>query len=196
MIGALPAQVDEDTLVGGWITWLPSLLDGLWLSLEVAVVSLILGIPIGLGLALLVSATRKWVRVVAIIVVEVGRGTPALVMLQIVYFGLPSAGITVGSFVAAVVALALTTGAYTSEILRGGAWIGVLERAAVFAAIVAGWPEGIAIVLAVKSLARYPELQAGAASAAAERFIIGTFVSTLFAAGCAGLAVWVRATVA
>lgn len=80
-----------------------------------------------------------------------------------------------------------------SEILRGGAWIGVLERAAVFAAIVAGWPEGIAIVLAVKSLARYPELQAGAASAAAERFIIGTFVSTLFAVGCAGAALWARA---
>ena len=80
-----------------------------------------------------------------------------------------------------------------SEILRGGAWIGVLERAAVFAAIVAGWPEGIAIVLAVKSLARYPELQAGAASAAAERFIIGTFVSTLFAVGCAGAALWTRA---
>jgi hypothetical protein len=79
-----------------------------------------------------------------------------------------------------------------SEILRGGAWIGVLERAAVFAAIVAGWPEGIAIVLAVKSLARYPELQAGAASAAAERFIIGTFVSTLFAAGCAGAALAIR----
>jgi hypothetical protein len=79
-----------------------------------------------------------------------------------------------------------------SEILRGGAWIGALERAAVFAAIVAGWPEGIAIVLAVKSLARYPELQAGAASAAAERFIIGTFVSTLFAAGCAGAALWAR----
>jgi len=80
-----------------------------------------------------------------------------------------------------------------SEILRGGAWIGVLERAAVFAAVVAGWPEGIAIVLAVKSLARYPELQAGAASAAAERFIIGTFVSTLFAVGCAGAALWTRA---
>lgn len=80
-----------------------------------------------------------------------------------------------------------------SEILRGGAWIGVLERAAVFAAVVAGWPEGIAIVLAVKSLARYPELQAGAASAAAERFIIGTFVSTLFAVGCAGAALWARA---
>ena len=81
-----------------------------------------------------------------------------------------------------------------SEILRGGAWIGMLERAAVYAAIVAGWPEGIAIVLAVKSLARYPELQAGAASAAAERFIIGTIVSTLFACACAGVALLARTT--
>jgi F0F1-type ATP synthase membrane subunit c/vacuolar-type H+-ATPase subunit K len=81
-----------------------------------------------------------------------------------------------------------------SEILRGGAWIGMLERAAVYAAIVAGWPEGIAIVLAVKGLARYPELQAGAASAAAERFIIGTFVSTLFACACAGVALLARTT--
>lgn len=79
-----------------------------------------------------------------------------------------------------------------SEILRGGAWIGVLERAAVYASIVSGWPEGIAVVLAVKGLARYPELQAGKKSAAAERFIIGTFVSTLFAAACAGGAVWAR----
>lgn len=78
------------------------------------------------------------------------------------------------------------------QILRGGAWIGALERTAIYSAIVAGWPEGIAVVLAVKSLARYPELQAGKKSAAAERFIIGTFVSTLFACACAGLAVWFR----
>jgi polar amino acid transport system permease protein len=112
--------VNEDTLLGGWLTWLPGLLDGLWLSVRVAGASLVIGIPLGLGLALLMSARHRWVRVAAIVVVEVGRGTPALVMLQIVYFGLPSAGITVGSFLAAVVALALTTGAYTSEILRAG----------------------------------------------------------------------------
>lgn len=81
------------------------------------------------------------------------------------------------------------------EILRGGAWIGVLERTAIYASIVAGWPEGIAVVLAVKSLARYPELQAGKKSAAAERFIIGTFVSTLFACACAGVAVWLLSIV-
>jgi hypothetical protein len=78
------------------------------------------------------------------------------------------------------------------QVLRGGAWIGALERTAIYASIVAGWPEGIAVVLAVKSLARYPELQAGKKSAAAERFIIGTFVSTLFACACAGLALWFR----
>lgn len=73
--------------------------------------------------------------------------------------------------------------------LRGGRWIGMLERLAVFAAILAGFGEGIAIVLAIKALARYPELKA-TTSGAAERFIIGTFTSVLFSAACAGLALW------
>lgn len=73
--------------------------------------------------------------------------------------------------------------------LRGGRWIGMLERLAVFATILAGFGEGIAVVLAIKALARYPELKA-TTSGAAERFIIGTFSSVLFAAACAGLAWW------
>ena len=72
-----------------------------------------------------------------------------------------------------------------SAVLRGGAWIGSLERAAVFATLVAGWPEGLALVLAVKGLGRYPELRSPA-TGAAERFIIGTFVSVLWACACAG----------
>jgi hypothetical protein len=73
--------------------------------------------------------------------------------------------------------------------LRGGHWIGMLERLAIFASLLSGFAEGVAVVLAVKSLARYPELRA-TSSAAAERFIIGTFTSSLFAAACAGLAWW------
>lgn len=76
------------------------------------------------------------------------------------------------------------------SVLRGGAWIGALERLAIYAGLVANWPEAIAIVLAVKGLGRYPELRSGEKSAVAERFIIGTFVSVLWACGCAGLAVW------
>ena len=76
------------------------------------------------------------------------------------------------------------------RVLRGGAWIGALERAATFATLVAGWPEGLAVVLALKGLGRYPELRAaedGVRTGAAERFIIGTFASVLWACGCAGV---------
>jgi hypothetical protein len=78
------------------------------------------------------------------------------------------------------------------EVLRGGALIGSLERGAIYAALVAGWPEGLAIVLAIKGLARYPELRSPdqpasvTPQAVAERFIIGTFTSVLWSVTCAG----------
>jgi hypothetical protein len=79
------------------------------------------------------------------------------------------------------------------EVLRGGALIGSLERMAIYTALVTGWPEGIAVVLAIKGLARYPELRSPdqpasvTPQAVAERFIIGTFTSVLWAVLCAGL---------
>ncbi|WP_235496985.1 hypothetical protein [Leifsonia sp. Root4] len=72
----------------------------------------------------------------------------------------------------------------THEVLRGGAAIGVLERLCVVLGIVAGFPEALAIVVAVKGLGRFTEL---AAAEARERFIIGTLASLLWASGCAVL---------
>jgi len=69
--------------------------------------------------------------------------------------------------------------------LRGGAWIGALERLAVVGTLVAGWPEGMAVVLAVKAFGRYPELRTAYRPGAAEGFIIGTLVSLLWAVACA-----------
>lgn len=74
------------------------------------------------------------------------------------------------------------------QILRGGAWVGALERLAVFGSLVAGMPSGVALALAVKGLGRYPELRSGDRPATAERFIIGTLVSVLWAALCAYVA--------
>lgn len=71
--------------------------------------------------------------------------------------------------------------------LRGGLWIGALERAGVVVSLLVGQPGGLALVVAVKGLGRYPELRA-AGAAAAERFIIGTFTSFLWAAAAAGVA--------
>ncbi|MDQ4008401.1 MAG: hypothetical protein M3211_09940, partial [Actinomycetota bacterium] len=114
-----------------------------------------------------------------------GAASEALLVL----FGALAVG---GGGPLAVVVLSLADGPTASrgealedgEVLRGGAWIGSLERVGIFATLVAGWPEGVAIVLAVKGVGRYQELgEVGAA----ERFIIGTFASVLWAAACAGL---------
>lgn len=72
-------------------------------------------------------------------------------------------------------------------VLRGGAWIGALERAAIAASLLAGWPSGVALALALKGLGRYPELRSQDNPGTAERFIIGTFTSVLWAAACAGV---------
>lgn len=76
------------------------------------------------------------------------------------------------------------------EVLRGGAWIGGLERTAVFICVVSGWPTGLAIILALKGLGRYAELRSETPGAA-ERFIIGTFTSVLWAIACAAVALLV-----
>jgi polar amino acid transport system permease protein len=103
-----------------WPAFLPGLLAGLGVSVQVALLSLLIGIPGGLLLAIGASSKTKLVRILIIGIVEIGRGTPALVVLQIFYFGLPASGLTLSSMGASVVALAATTAAYTSEILRGG----------------------------------------------------------------------------
>ncbi|WEO78679.1 hypothetical protein BJQ94_06490 [Cryobacterium sp. SO2] len=68
------------------------------------------------------------------------------------------------------------------EVLRGGLTIGVLERLAVAGAILAGFPEALAVVVAIKGVGRFTEL---ASSEARERFIIGTFASLIWACACA-----------
>ena len=74
-------------------------------------------------------------------------------------------------------------------LLRGGLWVGILERLAITGAIIAQHPELIAVVVAVKGLGRYPELQQ--AGGASERFIIGTLASftVAVAVGLAAVAV-------
>lgn len=106
--------------LGLWAEWLPRLLGGLWLGWgKVAGLSLLIGIPLGLVLALAVQAKWTPLRAAALVFVEVGRGTPALVLLQLTYFGLPNVGLTLATMSAAL-ALGVCTGAYTSEIDAAG----------------------------------------------------------------------------
>lgn len=108
------------TVLQDWLGFLPQLASGLWVSITVCLAALVIGLPLGLVLALGSSGRSRAVRWPSIAVVEIGRGAPALVVLQVFYFGLPSAGVTLSSTMSACLALALTTAAYTSEIIRGG----------------------------------------------------------------------------
>lgn len=77
------------------------------------------------------------------------------------------------------------TGPQARSVLRGGTWIGVLERASIAGAILAGFPTGVALVIAVKGLGRYPEIREH--PGASERFVIGTLASMMWASAVAGL---------
>jgi hypothetical protein len=74
--------------------------------------------------------------------------------------------------------------------LRGGTWIGILERLAITGTLLAGEPGGVAVVVAVKGLGRYPELRAGDDPAVSERFVIGTLASLVWSAGVGVLGRW------
>jgi polar amino acid transport system permease protein len=110
--------------MSAWLTdWgneLPTLARGLLTSVELTAVGLSAGLLLGLLLALGSSAPTKPTRWLTLTVVELGRGTPMLVVLELVYFGLPQVNLDLSGFAAAVVAIALITGAYTSEIFRAG----------------------------------------------------------------------------
>lgn len=96
-------------------------------------------------------------------------------------------GILVANPVAPTPANALTETAPAGgvhEVLRGGLAIGLLERFAAAGSILAGFPEAIAIVVAIKGVGRFTEL---AAAEARERFIIGTLTSLVWACACAAL---------
>ncbi|MCW2500317.1 MAG: amino acid transporter [Frankiales bacterium] len=108
------------SLLQEWQNFLPDFLPGLWVTVKLTVSSLCVGLPLGVLLATGTTARGRAVRWVALTLVELGRGAPGLIVLYLVYYGLPQVGLTLENFLAATVALGISTGAYTSEIIRAG----------------------------------------------------------------------------
>jgi polar amino acid transport system permease protein len=106
--------------VNTWIDMFPEMLPGLWVTIKLTVFALVVGLPSGLALAALSSAPARWVRWPTIALVEIGRGLPALIVLYLVYRGLPQADLVLSAFVSAGIGLGFTTAAYTAEIIRAG----------------------------------------------------------------------------
>jgi len=108
-------------LVFDW-AWLPQLGRGLVLTVELTAACMALGALVGIVLALLRVYARGWLSplyALASAYVHLFRGTPLLVQLMIVHFGLPNVGIVFTPFVSGLVAMALNTAAYQAEYFRG-----------------------------------------------------------------------------
>jgi polar amino acid transport system permease protein len=111
-----------DTFFNWKVFWdaLPQLLEGLWTTILLGVVSNIAGLVSGLAMALARIYGVAPVRAAARIYIDVMRSIPLLVLLVLVYYALPFVGIRLTSFAAAASALTLVSCAYTAEIFRAG----------------------------------------------------------------------------
>lgn len=121
--------------------------------------------------------------------------TPTVDAENVVVFvvWLTTAVVLGGAIVERVLSMASTPsdGAGLQGLLNGGRVIGWLERASIFATVIAHEPSGIAVIVAVKSVARFPEFRAPstaetqATQAKAEAFIVGTLLSVALAVSAA-----------
>lgn len=96
------------------------ILEGSKVTLQLFAITLLLSIPLGLCIALLQRSKSRILKKSMEFYVWVMRGTPLLLQLFFIYFGLPSLGISVDRFLAAVIAFSLNYAAYFSEIFRAG----------------------------------------------------------------------------
>lgn len=99
---------------------LPNFLEGAWVTVQVTVLSGLLGAVLAVAAGIGMLSRRSWVRAASRTYTEIFRGFPALVLLFWVVFSLPLlAGIRFTPFTGAVIALGLNIGAYEAEVVRG-----------------------------------------------------------------------------
>lgn len=97
------------------------IIEGAWVSLQYAVVSIILGLVIGVILSLFKLGPYALLRWFGTLYVSIFRGTPLLVQVSLVYFVTPTAtGYDITAFEAGVMALSLNSAAYITEVIRAG----------------------------------------------------------------------------
>ena len=99
---------------------LPSLLDGAKMTLQIFCWTLIGSLPLGLIVGLALISRFRLLKAILRFYVWLMRGTPLLLQLIFVFYGLPLVGLTLGRFDAALFAFILNYTAYFAEIFRGG----------------------------------------------------------------------------
>jgi polar amino acid transport system substrate-binding protein len=148
---AKEAEYDEGPPVGQkhtstlreWRTFLPLLLQGALVTVEISCLAMVLAVGLGLLLALLRLYAVAPVRWGAGAYIELVRGTPLLIQLFLIYYGLPNLGLKLNAFAAAVLGLGLNYAAYEAENYRAG--IQAIPRGQMEAALAVGMTRLLAL---------------------------------------------------
>ncbi len=108
--------------MGGWELFVNSLLPMISGAIQYTIPLTLISFTGGLILALITSMMRisksRMIQLPAVVYVSAIRGTPLLVQLFIIFYGLPNLGVNLDPFISAVIAFVLNVGAYGSEIIR------------------------------------------------------------------------------
>ncbi|MBP3969275.1 amino acid ABC transporter permease [Bacillus sp. WL1] len=120
---------------------IPYILKGLEVTLKIVAVSALVGFILGTLLALCKIARIRVLNIAADLYTSIFRGTPLVLQLMIIYFGVPQIiGYEIPAFLAAVLAFSLNSGAYMSEVIRAG--IQAVDKGQTEAAMALGIPYG------------------------------------------------------
>ena len=103
--------------------YLPDILKGMVVTIEIAVVVVLTGIVLGLVLAVVRSSGLRFVNLLIVVFADIARALPPLVIVLIVYFGLPNVGVSLSSFAVLWLVLSLVLAAFAEEIF----WAGILS---------------------------------------------------------------------
>ncbi|MCD5348341.1 amino acid ABC transporter permease [Agromyces sp. H3Y2-19a] len=96
----------------------PLLLGGLTGTIPLALASFALGLVIALGMALMRISKNRVLNGIARFYISAIRGTPLLVQLFVIFYGMPSVGITIDPWPSAIIAFSLNVGGYAAEVIR------------------------------------------------------------------------------
>ena len=99
---------------------MPQVLEGLKVTLEIFILTLVLSIPLGIIVGFMRTSKSIILRKISGAYVLIMRGTPLLLQIIVIFFGLPLVGITFDRFPSAIIAFTLNYGAYFGEIFRAG----------------------------------------------------------------------------
>lgn len=103
------------------LPYLPLFFQGLLVTIGFSIATVVFGLLLGIPISLMRLSSNKWISGPASAYVEVIRGTPSLLQLYLIAYGIPIAfGINIPIFVAGVLALSINSSAYVAEIIRAG----------------------------------------------------------------------------